>query len=493
MEKQNSYSHILKYTSIFGGVQMLNILIGLLRNKLVALILGPMGMGLIALFSSTIKLVGDATNLGISISAVRDISRAFESGDEKELSYRISVFRHWCVLTALLGGVVCAALSPLLSSWTFSFGNHTLHFLLLSPVVVLSTLSMGELAIMKATRRLGEVAASSVYTAIGTFFVAVPIYYLWGYKGIVPSLVLLAVVQMAAVAYYSLKAYPLRLSFRRSTLADGRGFMKLGMSFALAGIAGSGAEMFIRAYLSYVDNVDTVGLYNAAYVMIFTYAGMIFTAMETDYYPRLSSEKSLGCRFNHIVNNQIEVSLHLVAPMIAAFILLMPILLPLMYSGKFVAVVPMIQIAALSMLSRAMYMPIEYIALSRGDSLAYFVTEAVSYAVLVALVILGYNIYGLWGAGLGIALSSFVEFVYVLVFCGVRYRYRMSAELVKITLVHFALCLLVYAATYIEDLVLYSGVGLLLFLADFTYMYRAMRRHVDVWGALKAKIKKRKE
>ena len=70
----NSYSHILKYTSLFGGVQMLNILIGLIRNKLVAVLLGPAGMGLVALFSSTIKLVVDSTNFGLHISAVRNIS-----------------------------------------------------------------------------------------------------------------------------------------------------------------------------------------------------------------------------------------------------------------------------------------------------------------------------------------------------------------------------------------------------------------------------------
>lgn len=81
MEKQNSYSHILKYTSLFGGVQVLSILVGLVRNKLVALILGPMGMGLLALFSSTIKLVGDSTNLGLSISAVRNMSGAYDCGD----------------------------------------------------------------------------------------------------------------------------------------------------------------------------------------------------------------------------------------------------------------------------------------------------------------------------------------------------------------------------------------------------------------------------
>ena len=154
MEKQNSYSHILKYTGLFGGVQVLGILVGLVRNKLVALILGPMGMGLLALFSSTIKLVGDSTNLGLSISAVRNMSGAYDCGDTDRLLRSISVFRHWCLITSLLGLLVCVVLSPLLSRWTFSFGNHTLHFVLLAPVVALTTLSTGELAILKATRRL---------------------------------------------------------------------------------------------------------------------------------------------------------------------------------------------------------------------------------------------------------------------------------------------------------------------------------------------------
>jgi len=81
-EKDSSYSHILKYTALFGGVQGLNILVGIVRNKLVAMILGPEGMGLVSLFNSTTKLVSDSTNFGISMSAVKNISLAYEKGKE---------------------------------------------------------------------------------------------------------------------------------------------------------------------------------------------------------------------------------------------------------------------------------------------------------------------------------------------------------------------------------------------------------------------------
>ena len=62
MKKTDSYNHILRYTGLFGGVQGLNILVGVVRNKLVAMILGPDGMGLISLFNSTLKLMSDSTN-----------------------------------------------------------------------------------------------------------------------------------------------------------------------------------------------------------------------------------------------------------------------------------------------------------------------------------------------------------------------------------------------------------------------------------------------
>lgn len=51
--EKNSYSHILKYTGLFGGVQGLNMLVGVVRNKFTAMFLGPSGMGLLSLFNST--------------------------------------------------------------------------------------------------------------------------------------------------------------------------------------------------------------------------------------------------------------------------------------------------------------------------------------------------------------------------------------------------------------------------------------------------------
>ena len=85
-EQNESYSHILKYTGIFGGVQGLNIAIGLVRNKIIAWLLGPAGMGLASLFNSVANFIYQATNLGISFSAVRHVSELFDQGDEERIA-----------------------------------------------------------------------------------------------------------------------------------------------------------------------------------------------------------------------------------------------------------------------------------------------------------------------------------------------------------------------------------------------------------------------
>lgn len=126
MKKTDSYGHILRYTGLFGGVQGINILVGVVRNKLVAMILGPEGMGLISLFNSTLKLMSDSTNFGISISAVKNISEYFDKSDEEKLANTVKLVRSWSLLAGLLGMFLCIVLSPLLSKFTFSLGRAPL-------------------------------------------------------------------------------------------------------------------------------------------------------------------------------------------------------------------------------------------------------------------------------------------------------------------------------------------------------------------------------
>ena len=62
-------------SSIIGGANALNYLVGLVRIKVVAVLLGPAGVGLISLYTSAMALLGTASGLGLGSSGVREVVR----------------------------------------------------------------------------------------------------------------------------------------------------------------------------------------------------------------------------------------------------------------------------------------------------------------------------------------------------------------------------------------------------------------------------------
>ena len=487
-ESKNSYSHILKYTGLFGSVEFLSILIGLVRNKCVAVLLGPQGMGLISLFNSTITLVSSTTNLGIPTSAVRDISEAYESGDSKRLHSLISVIRSWSLLTGIVGMLLCVAISPLLSRFTFSYGEHTFHFVCLSPIIALMAITGGETAVLKGTRHLKRLATISIYNVIGALLTSVPIYYYFGNRGIVPSMFVIALLQMIFIIALSYSLFPLSFSFGKQNLSKGISMVRLGIAFVVAGILGSGANFVIRSYFNYNASEEILGLYNAGYMMTMVYAGMVFSAMETDFFPRLSAVNNDLAERNATVNRQIEVSVLLISPLLVLFSIGMPIILPLLYSHKFIPAVEMMQITVLAMYVRAVKLPVAYISLSRGDSKTYLSIEALYDVLIVVMTVLGFNFYGLEGAGAALTLAGFFEYAVLLIVTRQRYGYHVSRKAMHCFMVQFPIGIAAFVVTMACNGIIYWITGILLFVISLVFSLHILRRKVSLWNGIKARF-----
>lgn len=475
-KRNNAYANILKYTSLFGGVQALSILVALVRNKLVAVLLGPMGVGLITLFNSTIRFIGDSTNLGISTSAVKHISEAYARGDEQVISKTVRIVRAWSAITALLGMATCALLSPLLSKYTFGWGKHTFHFLLLSPIVAMTAIMGGELAILKGTRRLGGLARISIINVVMALVLSTPLFFIWRSKAIVPSMIIVAFAQLVVTMAYSYRFHPLRLSFSRAILREGGTMVKLGVGFFLAGMFGSCADFIIRSFVNNTSSPDTLGLFNAGYMITMTYGGMVFSAMETDYFPRLSAISRTGTTLNNTVNKQIEVSLLIISPMLVGLIIGLPIILPLLYSHSFSPVTSMAQVMALAMFLRAVKLPVAYLPLSRGDSKAYLLMEGIYAVVYVVLSIVCFHAFGLIGMGIAIVLVALFDFVMLNVYMGHRYGYRLSGSTIRLMLQQFPIGVAAYVLTLRGHGTAYWVLGILLTVLSAAISYIALNK-----------------
>lgn len=490
-KREHSYNHILKYTSIFGGVQGLNILIGLVRNKIVAKLLGPVGMGLASLFNSTVNFISQATNFGISFSAVRHVSELFDEGDEARIAHFVKVVRGWSLLTGLLGMLLCILLGSTLSNLTFRWGDHTLHFMLLAPAVAMLAITGGETAILKGARRLRSLAFIQLINVFVSVLISLPLYYSFGQRGIVPVIVLMAFASMVLTIWHSYRLYPLRMKGSSGILGEGMEMVRLGVAFMLAGILGSGAEMFIRTWLNINGDLNVVGLYNAGFMLTMTYGSMVFSAMETDYFPRLSAVNTDVLQSNLIVNRQIEVSVLVIGPMLVALFFATPILVPLLLTDEFLPVVNMMRFTTLALYLRAMKLPVCYMTLAKGDGYSYLLMEGIYDIAMVVLVLLGYSFFGLSGTGLALLAVALLDYIIINTYTYFKYYYRPSLETLCLGGIHSLIGLVSFVLVYAVHGWLYWFMGVVMLALSLSFSFWVLHQKTSLMNKLKSNFKNR--
>lgn len=480
--KKNIYSQIIKYTGIFGSIQGLSILTGVVRNKIVALMLGTAGMGLLSLLTTTVSFLSQATSLGLSFSSVREIAACKERGDREGIARCATVIRAWSMVAALVGAVVCAVSCRWIDKLTFTWGDHSLHYLLLSPAIAIMAVTAGETAILKGMHRLKALAVVQLITALGALVITIPLLHFFGESAIVPIIVLTALgTMLVTIAYSCSTVRPKLPQYRKwpGTLKDGGPMVKLGLAFVSAAIMGSGTELVIRAYLNVNGGLGAVGLYNAGYMLAVTYAGMFFSSMESDYYPRLAAVNHDMRKVSRLVGYQTEVSLTLVAPMMCVFILSLPVIVPLLFSSKFNDAIPMAQAMALTMMCKAVSLPVNYTMLAKGDSRLYVALEGLSYVMTISGVIIGYNCGGLVGTGIGLAMAYAVELVVNCICLHIRYGLTLHGRLLAYFAVQMAMVITVYASTYLYDTALRWVVGVGITIMCSAYSLRMLKSNLQ--------------
>lgn len=488
----SSYRSIFKATSLFGGVQIWKILITIVQTKFVALILGPGGMGIKGLYTSATSLIQSITAMGLSNSAVRDVSQANGTGDIKRVSYVVAVLRKIVWITGLLGMVTVIVLSPVLSKTTFEDYSYTIPFIILSVTLLLHQLTAGQNVILQGTRKLKYLAKAGIIGSIISLIITVPFYYLWGVKGIVPTIVLesLSLFILAWFFARKVKFEPVKVSMKES-LREGRGMMSLGLVMTYNSMLVLGCSYVIRVFITRTGGIGDVGLFNAGFAVVNTYVGLIFSAMTTDYYPRLAAVSHDNLKFGEVVNQQLEVALLIIGPMLLFFLLIAPWAVIALYSTKFLPIVGYMKWASLGIIFKTISWAISYQFIAKGDKKAFAINETVINIISLATKIIGYYLWGVTGLGISFCIT-FV--IYTLIVYGVahrKYEYMLATEVKKLTLIQLVCLVTVFLLLYLWQIwwaYLISGVILII---GCYYSYRELDKRLNLKQAF-AQFKRKK-
>ncbi len=396
-----SYGDILRSTSLIGASSVISMALSVVRLKVLAVLLGPAGVGLFGLFNVVVDLTSSLAGMGVQASGVRQVAVATATGDLQKVARIARVMMLISLLLGTFGALLLVMFAAPVSNLTFENEAQMSGVMLLGMAVFFRVVAGAPTAIIQGNRRIGDLAKATIVGAVLNTVTAIPLVYYFGEAGIVPSVLAVGLTSLIAALWYrrNIRLPAIRLSWRDFT-AETRMLITLGFAFMVSGLLTAGAALVIRIFIVQQSGVDAAGNYQAAWALGGIYVGFILQSMGTDFYPRLSAVSTDNGACNRMVNEQARVSMLLAAPGLLGTLALAPLVITVFYSTKFVDAVPLLRWFCVGMLLRVVAWPMGFVILAKGAQQVFFWTEVAATIVHVGLAWLLLGVVGLEGAGL---------------------------------------------------------------------------------------------
>lgn len=457
--QKTSYKAILKSSAIFGGTQIFTILINLIRGKVIAVFLGPAGMGVAALLTTTANMIQQFSSCGVNMTAVKDVSQANESQDQRNISDTLGNIRLLMILLGVIGLLFSLLFAKQLSIFTFGNNDYFVHFKLLSIFIFLSTIANGELSILQGNKKLRKIALASIAGPLCGLLIGLPFYYFLGENGIVPGMLALSFCSLCVNIYLNKDNFYLKKFLHVITLVEftnaSKRMISLGAVLMVTVLLGTFSTYFLNIFITKIGGVGDVGYFQSANSMTNQYLGLVLTAMSIDYFPRLAAISDNKLKINELVNNQLEIVLLLVAPIITAFMLFSPLAVKILLTSKFLVIVPLLNAMAMGAFFKAASYPLGYISFAKGDKRAFFWMEGIFGNFLqLSINILFYYFFGLKGLGYSFIIIYIIYFIIVSVVTNRRYQFQFNKSSLKLIAILGLGCISVFLlVTLIENFI----------------------------------------
>lgn len=409
-ENHSGYQQAFKAFSILGSIQILIICISVIKSKFIAVFLGASGLGLIGLFQTTIDFTSALTGLGINFSSIRNIAAAIGENNLAKAFRITKIITKLSIILGVIGSFLFLLFAKPLSIWTFGNSNYVIAFVVLSIILLIKSITGSQLAVIQGFRKINYLAKANLWGAIGGVLISILLIYFYGEKGIVPSLIATAFFALIGSYYYKKKIHISNENVSKEELYSvSRNILKIGIMMTISGsVLTSLIAYLLKSYICKAGSFVDVGLYQAAWTILNGYVGIIFSAMGTDYYPRLAEINDDNRKFNNTVNQQIEMSILVLAPILSLLLAIIHWIVPILYSYEFNVIIPLIYLSLNGIFFKAIAFCISYIYVAKALGKAFLISEITSQVIILILSICGYKYWGLNGIGYAFTIGHFI-------------------------------------------------------------------------------------
>lgn len=404
-----SHRQIFKSSAIIGGASLINILIGIAKVKLLAVLLGPAGVGLMGLYQNIMSMASTLAGCGMGSSGVRQL--AASAGEAETLAIVRRALWLGNLVLGLAGMVILWLLREPVALWIFGDSAHVSEVGWLGVGVLLTLIAASQTALLQGLRRIGDLARVKIISAIIGAIMGLLLVY-WLHRDGVLWFVLTAPAISVIVASHYAARLPRPQTERdwQVIRQEWQAMLKLGIPFMAAGLLTLATQLAARSIILRELGLDASGYFQAAWAISMTYIGFVLGAMGADYYPRLTEAINDHPGARKLVNEQTEMALLLAGPALLAMITLAPWIIQLLYAASFAPAADVLRWQGLGDILKVASWPMGFILLAMGRGGTYIVTEFTWSATYLGTIVLGIQEWELVIAGMGFWVAYLVYF-----------------------------------------------------------------------------------
>ena len=446
MSEPNSYSTILRSSAIIGSSTAIRILIGLVRLKIAALYLGPVGIGLIGLYNSLINMTANLSSLGLAKSGVRRVAAVHAEEDETTIS-KVRGALFWGTLgLSIAGALLFLSTSGLIARGILQRPDKQPEVAWLALGVMAGVLITYQTALLTGFRRIGDLARVRVISAVVSAVAGVAAVALFGEQGLVAFVLAVPIATLIIGRLFLRKIKTNHVA--TPTFAEMRqewgSLASLGIIFVISGFVCMMGDLAVRTMIQRQLGPESLGHFQALWTISVTNLGLILGAMSTDFYPRLSAVFHEPAKAVRLINEQTEVALLLCAPLLLIGLAFAPLLLRILYSAEFLPASEVLRLQFVADVLKVVSWPLGISLMAAGAGKTYFGTELTTATILVGVVFFALPYFGLHAVGLAYfcLYACYAPLVYVILKKRIGFRYsrfviRFTATLLGATVVVF--------------------------------------------------------
>ena len=390
-----SFARILRSSALMGGAQVVVLAAGFARAKVIALILGASGVGLIGIFNAFSGNVASFAGWGLGTSGVRLIAGA----PDEQKPAKIAAVRRMGWALSLLGLALALLLFWPVGSATFASSQYAAEMAIVACAVPCVIASSAWSAVLQASGKVASLAKVQIAGALAGLLLGLPAIFLWGTIGIALSILFAAAVP-AFVLWRAARAECQVSAGSSPESADLGRLVKLGGALMLVGWLGQLSAYVVRLAIVRTEGLDAAGYYQAAFAISGSLPGFVFAAMGADFFPRVAAAKDEE-EARQITEKQILAGLLLGVPVIIGLLTLGKFCVHLLYANSFAAAIPLLTWMTWGVFVRIIAWPLGFRLLARGSAKAMITIEGLSAAVTAAASVGLLYGYGLLGCVVG--------------------------------------------------------------------------------------------